>query len=97
MKANLRQYVNIPKIKNLSIPIQNLKETQVYRSDLENLKINLSFVSREFHIFSINDRKERIQQFLEEGASVCPPVICCKQGKMLFHLPFEVKNTSYSK
>ena len=97
MKTTLPELTSIPKIKKLSIPIQNLKETQIYNSNLEKLKIKLSFVSREFHTFSIKDKKERIRQFLEKGASECPPVICWKQGKMLYHLPFEVKKTRSSK
>ena len=97
LRIELPHFLKIPKIKNLSIPIQNIKETQVYRSDLEKLTVNLSFINREFHKFLINDKKGRINALLEMGACECPPVICCKQGKMLFHLPFEMKNKSCSK
>ncbi|MBY9006033.1 MAG: transposase [Candidatus Lokiarchaeota archaeon] len=94
IRIELPGLINVLKIKRLSIPIQNLRETQVYNSNLENLKVTLSFVSREFHTFIINDKKGRIKEFLEKGAYERPPIICSKQGKMFFYLPFYVKKKS---
>ncbi|TFF89869.1 MAG: hypothetical protein EU548_05915 [Promethearchaeota archaeon] len=97
MRAEIYSVVSIPHIKKLALPIQNLKETQVYKSDLEHLTIELSFVSREFHKFQIHDTKGRIKELLCNGAEEHPPVIRLKRGKLYFHLPFEVQKKSLSK
>jgi transposase len=97
MRAEIYRAISIPHIEKFALPIQNLKETQVYKSDLEHLTIELSFVRREFHKFQIKDTKGRIKELLRNGGEEHPPVIRLKRGKLYFHLPFEVQKKSLSK